>query len=90
MPPTLWTWGNRAVDGQVLFGEPDGYDSRVMVPPRSARLPNPYRVLPELIDVTPIEDDTPSCDLAQALERLELFVKQAVVAPALSSLWEFF
>ena len=82
--------GNRAADGQVLFGEPDGYDSRVVVPPGSVRLPDPYRVLPELVDVQAIEDDTPSCGLAQALERQELFINQAVVTPALSILWEFF
>ena len=82
--------GNRAADGQVLFGEPDGYDSRVVVPPGSARLPDPYRVLPELVDLTAIEDDTPSCGLAEALERQELFINQAIVTPALSILWEFF
>lgn len=48
------------------------------------------RVLPELVDLTAIEDDTPSCGLAQALERQELFINQAIVTPALSILWEFF
>ena len=82
--------GNRAADGQVLFGEPEGFDLRVVVPPGSARLPDPYRVLPELVDVRAVEDDTPSCGLAEALERQELFINQAVVTPALSILWEFF
>lgn len=82
--------GNRAADGQVLFGEPEGYDRRVIVPPGSTRLPDPYRVLPELVNVNAIEDDTPSCGLAQALERQELFINQSVVTPALSILWEFF
>lgn len=81
---------NRTAGSQVLFGEPDGFDLRVVVPPGSARLPDPYRVLPELIDLTAIEDDTPSCGLTQALERQELFVNQAVATPALSILWEFF
>lgn len=80
-PQYLMDLGNRAADGQVLFGETalDG-----------ARLPSPYTILPELVDHTAIEDDTPSCGLAEALERQELFVNQAIVTPALSILWEFF
>ena len=53
-------------------------------------LPHPYDVLPELIDISVPEDDTPSCGLPQALERQELFINQAIVTPALSILWEFF
>ncbi|MGF6116664.1 PRTRC genetic system ThiF family protein [Janthinobacterium lividum] len=92
-PFYLMDMGNRAADGQVLFGElagSDGSPALTKAPPGSVRLPDPYRVLPELVDITAVEDDTPSCGLAQALERQELFINQAVVTPALSILWEFF
>ncbi|WP_144154516.1 PRTRC system ThiF family protein [Paraburkholderia sp. BCC1885] len=78
--------GNRASDGQVIFGhfrqaDPVG---------GSVALRWPYDVLPELVDEWAIEDDTPSCGLAEALERQELFINQAIVTPALGILWEFF
>lgn len=82
----LMDLGNRAADGQVLFGE-------LTKSPQvkgSTPLPSPYAVLPELIDRAAPEDDTPSCGLAEALERQELFVNQSIVTPALSILWEFF
>lgn len=84
----LMDLGNRAADGQVLLGELLDRDDDQ--PAGHVRLPCPYSVLPELIDVNAIEDDTPSCGLAEALERQELFVNQAIVTPALSILWEFF
>ena len=84
----LMDLGNRAADGQVLFGELT--DQPRLVDPISPRLPSPYDVLPELVDLQAKEDDTPSCGLAEALERQELFVNQSIVTPALSILWEFF
>lgn len=85
----LMDLGNRAADGQVLLGELTD-QPRLQAGPSHVRLPSPYDVLPELIDLTVPEDDTPSCGLAQALERQELFVNQSIVTPALSILWEFF
>lgn len=87
--------GNRASDGQVIFGHtPTPTEVRneygTIHPAESVRLPYPYDVLPELIDPNQPEDDTPSCGLAEALERQELFVNQAIVTPALAILWEFF
>jgi PRTRC genetic system ThiF family protein len=90
-PQYIMDMGNRAADGQVIFGQPND-------PPREARplrpghvqLPNAYDLLPELVDATAPEDDTPSCGLAEALERQELFVNQSVVTPALQILWDFF
>lgn len=84
----LMDLGNRAADGQVLFGELT--DQPRLAAPGHVRLPSPYTVLPELVDLSAPEDDTPSCGLAEALERQELFVNQAIVTPALSILWEFF
>lgn len=86
-PVYLMDLGNRAADGQVLFGELRATSHR---PANSAHLPSPYKMLPELVDPTAIEDDTPSCGLAEALERQELFVNQSIVTPALHILWELF
>jgi PRTRC genetic system ThiF family protein len=86
-PMYLMDMGNRAADGQVLFGELRAASAS---PAGSVRLPSPYDILPELVDPTAVEDDTPSCGLAEALERQELFVNQAVVTPALHILSEFF
>lgn len=76
--------GNRESDGQVIFGASNTPASV------DVALRWPYDVLPELIDTTIPEDDTPSCGLAEALERQELFINQAIVTPALAILWEFF
>lgn len=84
----LMDLGNRAADGQVLLGELT--DQPRLAVAGNVKLPSPYDVLPELVDLTVPEDDTPSCGLAEALERQELFVNQSVVTPALSILWEFF
>jgi PRTRC genetic system ThiF family protein len=88
-PAYLMDLGNRAADGQVVFGqlaEVRGGQS----PAASAPLPSPYALLPELVNPTAQQDDAPSCGLAEALERQELFINQAIVTPALSILWEFF
>lgn len=86
----LMDLGNRAADGQVLLGELFTGRAGLGAPANSAPLPSPYQVLPELVDLQAVEDDTPSCGLAEALERQELFVNQSIVTPALSILWEFF
>lgn len=88
----LMDLGNRAADGQVILGELglDDEHSYRAVPAGSARLPSPYTILPELVEYTAPEDNTPSCGLAEALDRQELFVNQSIVTPALSILWEFF
>lgn len=93
-PDYLMDMGNRAADGQVVFGQAEaphgGHPDEPHQLPGHVRLPSVYSVLPELINASLPEDDTPSCGLAEALERQELFVNQAVVTPALSILWEFF
>jgi PRTRC genetic system ThiF family protein len=92
-PDYLMDMGNRAADGQVVFGQadaPHGGHPDAQTQPGHVRLPSVYSLLPELIDYTAVEDDTPSCGLAEALERQELFINQAVVTPALNILWEFF
>jgi PRTRC genetic system ThiF family protein len=81
--------GNRASDGQVIFGASASATGNVATAD-STPLRWPYDLLPELIDTTIPEDDTPSCSLAEALERQELFINQAVVTQGLAILWEFF
>jgi PRTRC genetic system ThiF family protein len=82
--------GNRASDGQVIFGAGRPQHGNYAAIEGSTPLRWPYDVLPELIDTSIPEDDTPSCGLAEALERQELFINQAIVTPALGILWEFF
>ncbi|HWW70312.1 MAG TPA: PRTRC system ThiF family protein [Duganella sp.] len=82
--------GNRASDGQVVFGQVMPTHDLTKFPEGHVALASPYEILPELIDITKPEDDAPSCGLAEALERQELFINQAVVTPALNILWEFF
>ncbi len=92
--------GNRASDGQVVFGqtpitviedeEGNEVHNARFNPVGSVPLPYPYAMLPELVDTSEPEDDTPSCGLAEALARQELFVNQSIVTPALAILWEFF
>lgn len=82
--------GNRAADGQVIFGQVMPTHDTSSMQAGHVVLPHPYDVLPELVDITAPEDDTPSCGLAEALERQELFVNQSVVTPALQILWQFF
>ncbi|QTD94335.1 PRTRC system ThiF family protein [Burkholderia anthina] len=85
----LMDLGNRASDGQVVFGA-STLTAGNQASNGSAPLRWPYELLPELIDTTIPEDDTPSCSLAEALERQELFINQAVVTQGLAILWEFF
>ena len=76
--------GNRAAEGQCILGEPkltNGRDSFM-------RLPTVVELFPELLNKQLPEDDTPSCSLAEALERQELFVNQAVSTAALQMLWQ--
>ena len=81
---TYWMdLGNRAADGQVVLGIPAWnklHESYVY------RLPTVLELFPELAAGDVKSDDAPSCSLAQALERQELFVNQAVVTSALQLL----
>lgn len=86
----LWLdLGNRAQDGQVILGIPaQDKEHRAY----THRLPTVLELFPELVTRAGKldADDTPSCSLAQALERQHLFVNQAVVTPALQLLWQIF
>jgi PRTRC genetic system ThiF family protein len=75
--------GNRAADGQVVLGEVDGYA-------RTKNLPTVLDLFWEVAQNAVPGDEAPSCSLAEALERQELFINQAVVTQALAILWTLF
>lgn len=77
--------GNRAADGQALLGQIGGATKKPL--PGHVDLPHPYTILPELIDTAAPADDTPSCSLAEALERQELFINDDVTRAASLVLW---
>ena len=60
------------------------------VAPGRLRLPVVTDLYPELLDSARPEDDAPSCSLAEALEKQELFVNQAVGTLVLNILWRLF
>lgn len=78
--------GNREADGQMVIGEPKSQKNRDGVP----RLPTVMELFSEMADASIPEDNTPSCSLADALERQELFINQAVATVALQLLWQLF
>ncbi len=81
--------GNRAADGQAILGEYQGRKEQTAdfrPPAGSTALPSPYALLPELLATT-TKDEAPSCSLAEALERQELFVNDDVVRAGCQILW---
>ncbi|MDJ0276302.1 PRTRC system ThiF family protein [Sphingomonas sp. 2R-10] len=81
--PTYWLdLGNRARDGQFLLGCP----ARSGADP--CRLPTVLEAFSELADDSLAEDHTPSCSVAEALERQSLFVNRVVAAHALALLFD--
>jgi PRTRC genetic system ThiF family protein len=96
--------GNRSRDGQVILGELQAQKRLVPVSKRALksgtnhsvkeelmpRLPHLFDIFPELLDEALPEDDTPSCSLAEALEKQDLFINQTVVTFALDLLWRLF
>lgn len=95
--------GNREADGQAVLGEWPGHAATVRksssVGPTTLdpvttqvvdRLPTVLELFPEIRTTKDAEDTAPSCSLAEALERQELFVNQGVVTPALTILWRLF
>lgn len=80
--------GNRASDGQVVLGEVQADGPRRVNP---MRLPHVAEFYPEMVDPTKEQDDdTPSCSLAEALEKQSLFINPAVSVQAMNILWNLF
>jgi len=86
----LWLdCGNGNSDGQVILGEPKGkYESPKQ---RPMRLPTVVDLYPDLLDESIQEDDdTPTCSLAEALERQDLFINRTISTFASEILWTLF
>lgn len=78
--------GNREHDGQVVLGEVFGENFK-----REHRLPHAADLYPEIIDGSlDATDDTPSCSLAEALEKQSLFINDTMANAACNLLWELF
>ncbi len=81
--------GNKSGDGQVVLGE-------VIASGRKTddkwRLPHVGELFPELIDsaLDKVEDDTPSCSLAEALEKQSLYINTAMAMYAANILTQLF
>jgi len=84
---TYWLdLGNHATGGQFVLGQPWNWRNR-----RSAsRLRTVAELFPELIDPTLDDDAQPSCSAADAIERQEPFVNQALAYHALGLLSRLF
>lgn len=90
-PPTWWLdFGNRSSDGQVVLGEIEPCN----IPANrrdKERLPHIGELYPDLLDPSKEQDDdTPSCSLAEALEKQSLYVNQAVSVQGMNILWNLF
>ena len=78
--------GNREHDGQVVLGEVFGASYK-----RENRLPHVADLYPDIIDGSLDDtDDTPSCSLAEALEKQSLFINDTMANAACNLLWELF
>lgn len=96
--PDYWLdVGNRQQDGQIVLGQPrrfptsgDSAARRAKTRDTPERLRTVMELFPELSDASLPEDDAPSCSLAEALERQDLFINQAVTTFALNLLWRLF
>ena len=76
--------GNNAATGQVVlgeFGKSHGRDNR---------LPHAVDLFPEIADTTLPEDDQPSCSMAEALEKQNLFINRMIAGWASELLWQMF
>lgn len=84
-PPRYWLdCGNLARTGQVVLGEPHQQHARDWY----GRLPTVTELFPELLDPRRTEPDLPSCSLAEALERQDLLVNEAIGLAAKQLVWQ--
>lgn len=80
--------GNRASDGQVVLGQ---VSSRRRSKDDPKRLPHIAEFYPELIDpAAEDKDNTPSCSLAEALDKQSLYINTTVSDFAANLLWMLF
>ena len=78
--------GNNASSGQYVLGQPLNAQNRR----KAARLRTVSELYPEIVDDRVGEDPLPSCSAAEALDRQEPFINQAISASALAMLAQLF
>lgn len=92
LPQGYWLdLGNRATDGQIVLGTTRKGPRqwlRLGDQTHPTRLPTVVERFPELMEREFVEDDAPSCSLAEALEKQSLFINQTLASHALAMLWE--
>jgi len=85
--------GNSDQTGQVILGQTPAMHKQANgyrhAPSGQDRLPSVLDVFPSLTEPDAKEDNTPSCSLAEALEKQDLFVNQWIATAALQLLWSF-
>lgn len=85
--------GNTATTGQVVLGEPVGPSSMKHIRERKkdapTRLPTILELFPAMAKRRAAEQDGPSCSLAEALQKQDLFINQTLATLALHLLWTF-
>ena len=82
-------FGNRANDGQVILGQV--MRKTDLAEKEAIRLPHVANLFPELVDASLDEkDETPSCSLAEALEKQSLFINDTLANAGMNMLWELF
>lgn len=82
--------GNMAHAGQAILGNADYASSSPQRRKKYGLMPTVADLFPEIVDDTLPEDDTPSCSLAEALEKQDLLVNQVVATHALEILWQLY
>ncbi len=85
-------FGNREHDGQVILGQIMSEETEKKIKRQEGiRLPHAGDLFPELLDATLDDvDETPSCSLAEALEKQSLFINDTVANAGMNMLWELF
>lgn len=73
--------GNDRHSGQVVLGQAQADKGTL-------RLPLVWELFPSILDTTAVEDDGPSCSVADALAKQDLFINQATATAALTLLWQ--
>ncbi len=90
---TYWLdFGNREQDGQAILGQVLSKNTEKEIKKRGEfRLPHAGDLFPELLDETLDDaDETPSCSLAEALEKQSLFINDTLANAGMNMLWELF
>jgi PRTRC genetic system ThiF family protein len=82
-------FGNRAHDGQVILGQI--IRKSALAEKGAIRLPHVANLYPELVDASlDDKDETPSCSLAEALEKQSLFINDTLALVGITMLQRLF